>query len=303
MSQLPYILGPMRVPFLILAPACALLGIAVADWLAADWTAGTIQALHVVLVLVGALAAHISVNTLNEYYDFISGLDFKTQRTPFSGGSGTLPASPEKARYALVTGWVTLGLVALIGVYFIVVWGLWLLPLGLLGLLVILFYTPWLNRNVILCLIAPGLGFGTLMVMGSAFALTGAYSWTAFFASLVPFFLVSNLLLLNQFPDVEADRETGRRNLPIVAGRKTAALVYGIFLLLTYLSIVLGVLLGVLPPLALLGLGTLLLAVPAALNAYRFADQIEKLIPAMGMNVLINILTPLLVAIGLFVGR
>ncbi len=297
MSELPYILGPMRLPFLILAPACALLGIA-----SADWNAGSMGALHVVLVLVGALAAHISVNALNEYYDFVSGLDFKTQRTPFSGGSGTLPANPEKARYALITGWVSLAVVALLGVYFIFVWGFWLLPLGLLGMLVILFYTPWLNRNVFFCLIAPGLGFGTLMVLGSSFALTGEYSWTAFFASLVPFFLVNNLLLLNQFPDVEADREVGRRNLPITAGCKTAARVYGIFLFLTYLSIVVGVITGFLPALALLGLGTVLLAVPAALNAYRFADQIEKLIPSMGMNVLINILTPVLVAIGLFVG-
>ena len=298
MSEIPYILGPMRVPFLILAPACALLGIA-----SADWTAGSMQALHIVLVLIGAVAAHISVNALNEYYDFVSGLDFKTQRTPFSGGSGTLPASPGKARYALITGWVALGIAALIGIYFVALWGLWLLPLGLLGIIIILAYTPLLNRNVILCLVAPGLGFGTLMVMGSAFALTGSYSWTAFFASLVPFFLVSNLLLLNQFPDVDADREIGRRTLPITAGRKTAALVYGAFLLLTYLSIVLGVLLGYLPPLSLLGLGTLLLAVPAAMNAYRFADDIGKLIPAMGMNVLINILTPVLVAIGLFVGK
>ncbi len=40
------------------------------------------------LALLGAFLAHISVNTLNEYFDFKSGLDLETIKTPFSGGSG-----------------------------------------------------------------------------------------------------------------------------------------------------------------------------------------------------------------------
>jgi len=34
------------------------------------------------------LSAHIAVNTLNEYMDFKSGLDYETLKTPFAGGSG-----------------------------------------------------------------------------------------------------------------------------------------------------------------------------------------------------------------------
>ena len=46
------------------------------------------------LVLIGAVSAHISVNTFNEYFDFLSGLDAKTVKTPFSGGSGALVENP-----------------------------------------------------------------------------------------------------------------------------------------------------------------------------------------------------------------
>jgi 1,4-dihydroxy-2-naphthoate octaprenyltransferase len=205
------------------------------------------------------------------------------------------------ARYALGIGLATLALAGLIGLYFLFVWGWGLLPLGLLGLFVIASYTSWITRYPFLCLIAPGLGFGTFMVMGTDFALTGSYSWTAFFASLVPFFLVNNLLLLNQFPDVEADQSIRRRHYPITIGRKASSLIYGTFLLLTYLSIVAGVLLDLLPLAALLGLLTLVIAVPTALGAYRNADDMEKLAPSLGMNVLLNILTPLLAAIGLFI--
>ena len=296
MSQAKSLLGPMRLPFLVLPPACVLLGVGTAVW-----TGGQINPVYVVLAFVGAVAAHVSVNALNEYFDFRSGLDLQTQRTPFSGGSGTLPANPEMARSALITGLVALALTALIGLYFLTVWGWSILPLGLLGLLVIFAYTPWVTHSPLVCLLAPGLGFGLLMVMGTDFVLTGEYTWTAFVASLVPTFLVSNLLLLNQCPDVEADKSVGRRHYPIVLGRRKSSIIYGLFLFLTYLAIVAGVLLGLLPLVSLLGLLTALLAVPTALGAYRYAEDLEKLVPYLGYNVLLTVATPVLVAIGLLV--
>jgi len=295
------LLGPMRAPFLVLPPALVLLGTGVAVW-----QQGHINWWHALLVLIGSLAAHISVNALNEYFDFTSGLDFRTMKTPFSGGSGTLPARPEMERPALWLGVISLAICGAIGIYFLTVRGWALLPLGLLGVIVIVVYTRWLTHNWLLCLVAPGFGFGTLMIMGAAFVLSDkpgwdGYTWTAFFASLVPFFLVSNLLLLNQFPDAEPDKTVGRKHLVIVAGRRVGSLVYTLFLAATYLSILAGVLLGLLPAWALLGLLTLPLAIFTSLSAARYAENMPKLAPAMGMNVLINILTPILVGAGLLI--
>ena len=291
------LIGPMRLPFIVLTPACVLVGLGTAIW-----TTGEVNYFYFTLVLIGAIAAHISVNAFNEYFDFKSGLDHRTHRTPFSGGSGTLPESPELARQALSVAIAAIIITALIGLYFLRVRGLSLLPLGALGLLIIIAYTPWFTRNPVLCLIAPGLGFGPLMVMGTDFVLTGGYSWTSLMASLVPFFLVNDLLLLNQFPDVEADQSVGRRHLPIILGKRVSSLIYGIILLLAYLSIVLGVVLGYLPPTSLIGLLTLFIAVPGIVGVYRSAESAEKLVPFLGLNVIINIATPLLVAIGLFLG-
>lgn len=297
MSQWKHLLGPMRISFLVLTPACVCLGVA-----AAVWTSGRVSTLYSVLALAGAISAHVSVNAFNEYFDFMSGLDFKTGRTPFSGGSGTLPARPELARQALATGLITLAGTGMIGAFFLFVRGLLLLPLGLLGLLVILAYTTWLTRSPLSSLVAPGLGFGPLMVMGTSFVLTGEYSGTAFVASLVPFFLVSDLLLLNQFPDVEADKSVGRRHLPLVIGRRRSSVVYAVFLLLAYSAVVMGALLGYLPTASLLGLGTVPVAVAASLGAFRYSEDTPKLIPYMAMNVAVNIATPVLVAIGLLMG-
>lgn len=295
-DDLKYLVGPMRPRFLLLTPVCVLLG-----WGTASWTVGQVNFLHVLAALVGALAAHISVNAFNEYLDFQSGLDTRTQRTPFSGGTGTLPARPEAAPQTLVVAVITLAIVALIGLYFLWVRGLQLLPLGLLGILVIVAYTPWLTYSPFWCLISPGLGFGPLMVLGTSFVLSGSYSWSAFVASLIPFFLVSDLLLLNQFPDVEADRSIGRKHYPLLIGRRASSLIYGAFLLLTYVSLVVGVTVGCLPRASMLGLLTYGMAACAFLGAFYNADDVPRLIPFMTLNVVITLTTPVLIAIGLFV--
>ena len=297
MKDFKFLLDPMRVPFLILTPACVVLGLATAIW-----TSGQVNWFHFVLVLIGALSAHVSVNIFNEYFDFKSGLDADTIRTPFSGGSGRLPESPEIAGPALIMAWMFFGITALIGLYFVFTIGSWLIPLGLLGLLIIYFYTEWITRFPLLCLIAPGLGFGILMVMGTDFVLTGQYSWTAFLASLVPFFLVNNLLLLNQFPDVEADQNVGRKHLPIKIGKEKSSWIYIVFLLLPYAVIVFGVITDYFPLSSLIGFLSLPLVILNSRGVLHHADNTEELIPFLGQNVIINLVTPVLVAIGIFIG-
>jgi 1,4-dihydroxy-2-naphthoate octaprenyltransferase len=251
------------------------------------------------MAFVGALGAHISVNALNEYFDFRSGLDLRTRRTPFSGGSGTLPAKPSFAGGALVIGLSAGLLSASVGLYFLISQGLGLLPVGVLGLTIIGAYTPWLTKDPLLCLVAPGTGFGLLMVMGTNYALTGTYTWTSAFAALLPFFLVNNLLLLNQFPDVEADRSVGRRHLPIVAGRESAARVYALFHTLVPVTILVGILIGVMPIPTALGFLATPLAIINVINVLRRAEaDAEELLGAMGSNVLLNLVTPVLVGLG-----
>ncbi|MFO1320094.1 MAG: prenyltransferase [Burkholderiales bacterium] len=287
-------LATTRPPFLLLAPACILLGIGTAIW-----TGGHVTAQDVILVLLGGIAAHAAVNAFNEYFDFRSGLDLHTERTPFSGGSGTLPSHPDLAPVTFLIACATLGVACLVGLYFLVERGPALLPIGLLGVAVVLAYTPWVTRHPTASLIAPGLGFGPLMVVGTHVALTGEYAPAAWIASIVPFFLANNLLLLNQFPDVEADRRVGRRHLPMMLGRPRAAWVYAGILQLAYLTLLVALALHALPLGCALGLLTAPVAIAAAFRVVRHADDLPALMPAMGMNVIVNLATPVLMGIGL----
>ena len=88
----------------------------------------------------------------------------------------------------------------------------------------------------------------------------------------------------------------------MTAGTRISSFIYGAFLLLTYISIMFGVQLKILPASSLLGLLTIVIAIPTFAGAYQHGSDIKKLMPYMGLNVVINILTPVLVATGLFFG-
>lgn len=289
------LLGTMRLPFLPLNPVCVVLAVT-----AAAYAGGEINVRGVWLALAGAVAASITVNALNEYADFRNGLDLQTIRTPFSGGSGTLPAHPELARPTLIMALLSLSTVVLIGAWLLFEHGLALLPIGMAGVLLIAFYSTWVVHHPVICLLAPGFGFGTLMVLGTAWVATGEFSMTTFAASLVPFFLVSNLLLLNQFPDIEADRQVGRKTLPIAIGPRKATFVYLAFAMLGALSLTASIALRWLPPAAAVGLLGFAAAVPVFFGALRYGRNIERLKPFMALNVIICLITPLLVAGGLY---
>lgn len=292
--KMSHIIATSRPAFLLLPP-CSL-SLALAYTLSQGIS---INLLHLGLIFLGALAAHVSVNMFNEYEDFKSGLDFYTQRTPFSGGSGTLPASPELAGSVRLGAIAGLLLTALIGFYFLWVGGWGLLPVGFVGLLLIYFYTQKITRWPLLCLIAPGLAFGPLMICGAYYVLSGHYNVAVTAVSFIVFFLVNNLLLLNQFPDLEADQNAGRYHLPILVGRNKSAWVYVGFLVTAYALIVLCVYLAFLPITGLLGLLSLAPAIPAARIALQFADDMDRLKPALALNVAVTLSTPVLVAVGI----
>jgi 1,4-dihydroxy-2-naphthoate octaprenyltransferase len=113
---------------------------------------------------------------------------------------------------------------------------------------------------------------------------------------------VSNLLLINQFPDVEADADVGRRHFPIAIGRSKSAWIFVVLHLSTFLVIILGVTFADFPLLTLLGLLGIFLAIPVMRGAVRFSEDIENLIPILGQNVQLTLLIPVLYGVGFLFG-
>jgi 1,4-dihydroxy-2-naphthoate octaprenyltransferase len=281
-----------RPQFLLLSPILSFLGMAIALY------NGSFNTLYFILAALGLLLLHASVNTLNDYSDYKTGVDLKTQRTPFSGGSGFLPAGLLKPSTVLKIGLGSIILATPIGIYFLVERGLELLPLFIIGAIFVLFYTSHIARiGIGLSEISAGLGLGVLPVIGTFIIIHGDFSYPALYASMPSFFLVFNLLLLNEIPDAEADKSGRRKTLPIQFGVRTAAGIYSALVIITYLWILIGAITKLMPYWSLLALLTL----PAGLKAIKGAmtfNKFEELIPAQGANVMTVLLTQLLLGIG-----
>ena len=161
-----------RPPFLLLTPIAYSVGIASA------YIVGSFDIFRALLGLVGALLAHISINVINDYFDYKSGLDFTTKPTPFSGGSGMLISGTLQAKdvYKFAVGSLIIG--SAIGIFFAYTMGWMLLPLVAAAAISIYFYTPAFSRWYIGEIIT-GINFGPLMVLGGYFIMTGQYSYSA----------------------------------------------------------------------------------------------------------------------------
>ena len=252
---------------------------------------------HFLLAMFGSILVHMTVNVINDYHDYVDGIDLNTQRTPFSGGSGVLPLNLLKPRQAFWFGTICLLMAMVIGFYFVMVKGWALFPLLLLAGFAAYFYNVYLSKWFMGEIFA-GVGFGPLLVLGSYYAQTGRYSWEALVASLAPGILTSNLLFLNEFPDWEADRKGGRRHFVISLGKKDASYLFVTLLTASYLCIIVGVLTGMMPALTLIGLGTIGFGWKSARGALKYYDNTEKLVPILGANVITILGTQALLAIG-----
>lgn len=297
LRRLQDLLAIARGPFLLLTPVVLFPAAAVSFRLT-----GSLPLDLLLLILVGALAAHVAVNALNEYQDYKSGLDNITRRTPFSGGSGTLPERPALLGTALWLFVSAFLLMVLVGVYLSWRVGPEILLLGLVGGLIIVAYTRLINRMPMMCLVSPGVGFGLLMVNGTVYVLAGDFFAAGQSVGWVLFFLVNALLLLNQLPDIDADRAVGRRHFPVLLGVVASIRIYSLLLLGAYGSAVIGVLLGLLPWPALLALATLPLGLMIIRDLLGSSGDIPAMVPALGKNVLLVLSTPVLLGIGILLG-
>lgn len=284
-----------RPQFLTLSLVLAFLGASIA------WYDGYFNIGYALLAGFGLLLTHISVNTLNDYFDYRSGVDLATKRTPFSGGSGILPAALLTPKQVFWLGMSSFLIAVGVGVFFLLTRGWLLLPLLLVAAVCILFYTP-----VILKMPWPewtaGLGLGTLPILGLYFVQAAQYTWHAAIAAIPSGILVHNLLLLNEFPDTEADGRAGRRTLPIIMGGSRASFVYSAFAIAVYLWIIGWVIAGQMPAFALISLLTLPFAIKA-INGSRKYQDMAKLVPALASNVLVVLITQLLLGLGYILAR
>jgi 1,4-dihydroxy-2-naphthoate octaprenyltransferase len=252
-----------------------------------------------VMVLIGALLLHASVNAFNNYFDYRSMIDSRTTKTPFSGGVDILVKGEMKGSSALLVAVICLVIAGVIGTYFLTLFYT-LLPLVVYGTIAIVLYTPILSRIHGVSEIIAGSGFG-VMGLGTYVTQTGNVDLVGLVVFVPITILVALLLFLNEFPDVEADRIGGRKHLVILMGKRRSATLYVIATAATYLSIVHSVVVGIAPISVLVALLSLPLAYKACRIVMRECENTSKLVPALGLNVIMILATILLLGVGFLI--
>lgn len=166
----------------------------------------------------GVVLAVVGVEAFNEYFDARMGTDriFNPADLP---------------PITIVTFW--LGVFAFAGALGVGVYLAWrggwpILVFALLGGAAAIFYEAppirWSYRGLGEAIIA--LAYGPWMVLGSLYLHTRSIAVDAFWASLVPAFLIMALAVVNAIPDFHQDRLVGKRNLVVRLGRRRAVWLY-----------------------------------------------------------------------------
>ena len=178
------------------------------------------------LALAATVLAHAATNVFNDVGDDVIGADAGNigRMYPYTGGSGFIEAGllsrVELGRLALGLAGAAIG----VGVLLAVLRGPGVIALGAMGLLLGLLYSlPRVQlsaRGVGELAVATGLG--VLPVLGAAWLQSGRIDPGAIAVCLPVSAWVGAILVINEVPDMEADRRAGKRTLVVRWGARGA---------------------------------------------------------------------------------
>jgi 1,4-dihydroxy-2-naphthoate octaprenyltransferase len=255
------------------------------------------------LCLAGSVSFHAAANVINDYFDYLGGTDnVNRYHNLFSGGSRVIQDGILTPKQTLTLGIAFLCVGIVIGIYLVFQAGWVVLLLGIIGTVLVLAYSiPRYGLAYVghgLGELAVAVGFGPLMVLGTYWVMARAFSPAIWWLTLTPALLIALILFVNGYPDYEADLKTSKHTAVVTLGRKRARWVYALIVAATYLEIVLGVVLSVIPALSLVALLTIPVGAAAVKKLFVVYDDPRGVVPVCGMTIVIHLTTGLLVALG-----
>lgn len=295
-------LAVTRAPFLTATLVPILIG---AAWIMARGLANPFPWALFWLVTLGANAMHIAANTFNDYFDWTSGTDQVNNDyfLPFSGGSRSIELGLITEKGLLRLASAALAIAVACGLAALFLSGrIWLIAFGLFGAFSTYFYTApplRLAARKGLGELLIGLNFGPLMAAGTVYALTGRLTWLEFLAGAPIGLLTTAILWINEFPDLDSDKLSGKFNLVVTLGKERARWGYLLIVMLAFALVIMSVAFGWMP----IGALAMLLSLPVAWRAARVLFQHYQdraLIASNAATIQLQALAGLLMAAGLF---
>ena len=283
----------IRIKFLLASIIAVTNGIAISYWKTGELDFG-----YAILTYFGIICLHISVDLLNDYWDFKRGIDTNTKRTKYSGGTGVIPDNLINSKLIYCAGVIFLILGGLIGLYFVTIKGIIILILLIFAIISIYFY----STNIV----NAGLGElfvaikGSMIVLGSYYIQSDQIDLTSIYVGIIIGLLSAVVLLVTSFPDYEADKKSGRRTLVIVMGKENSIKLFITIVTITYAMIIGGSIFNVMTIFSTIALLSLPFAFKAALKLRRF-NETSELVSSMANTIIYSRICGILLAISFII--
>lgn len=172
-----------------------------------------------------ALLAQIASNFANEYYDYRRGFDRVGRAGPRRGVTeGDIsPAAMKTATF------VTLGVACVLGCVIVALYGRWwMYAAGIVTALAVMAYStgPYPLSHHGLGEIAVVAFFGIVPVCLTYILMSGPWGWWLFAASVGIGLMGANVLIVNNYRDVDDDRAVGKHTLAVILGQRAMSSIY-----------------------------------------------------------------------------
>ncbi len=245
--------------------------------------------------MIGVILIMLATYYAGEYWDYTEdSISGRLGKSMFAGGSRILQRGLVARSAPLRASLVCLVLAFLVSIIlqFIYHTGTWTIALGMLGMLGGFFYSAkplrWVARGwgeiwIAFC-------YGWLPIAAGCYLQTATIVPIAHRLAIPIGMTIFNVIVLNEFPDYEADRATGKNNIVVRLGRKNASLVYGSVGLISLLFANLWLAHGIVDkglyfylPFSLLSLGLIVLVIGGAWHNRKMLELL------CGANILVNL--------------
>lgn len=194
--------------------------------------AGRLSAPLACLLLVICVLMQSSVNTFNDYFDYVKGADSADDNVEASDSVLVYNAVNPRSVLALAIGFLAAAF--LLGIVVIIHAGFIPLIIAVVGAIFVVTYSGGKTPLSYLPVgeAVSGIVMGALIPLASFQVLTGRLDFMVLVWSLPLVIGIGLIMMTNNTCDIEKDIEAGRHTLPVLLGRKRArALYHGLMIL------------------------------------------------------------------------
>ena len=257
------------------------------------------------ITALGVAALHLGANLLNDYCDARGSDSINVRLTPFSGGSRVIQ-NREIAPWTILlmsSFFFALGLA--VGIWLVYLGRPFVIAIGLFG-----FFAGWAYSAPPLQLMSRGWGeiliffaFGPFITLGTYYVMSGSLSWQAFALGFPQGFFITGVIWINQFPDYQADRDAGKKNLVVRWGPDICRYLYCVIMLLPFVMVILLISIVGFSYLTVLSFAALPLAAKAMKILWKEYLSHKEVIPAQALTIQTLIVHGIFLSAGIFLSR